>query len=151
MADETENQTDDAKEPSTAADASAASTSKVTAENLRVLENVEVQMTVEVGKKMGVFFPNQDGKGTHINISGAGVTKYSKNKDNAVKLIEFLVSPKAQSMFAKANYEYPVNKNVEPSALLKSWGIFKEDTLPLEELGKNNSKAVKIFNEVNWK
>jgi len=54
-------------------------------------------------------------------------------------------------MFAKANYEYPVNKNVEASALLKSWGTFKEDSLALEELGKNNSKAVKIFNEVNWK
>jgi iron(III) transport system substrate-binding protein len=106
---------------------------------------------VKVGKKMAVFFPNQDGKGTHINISGAGVTKYSKNKENAVKLLEFLVSTKAQSMFAEANYEYPVNKNVEPSALLKSWGTFKEDSLPLEELGKYNSKAVKIFNEVNWK
>ncbi|MGB5868400.1 MAG: extracellular solute-binding protein, partial [Arcobacteraceae bacterium] len=106
---------------------------------------------VMVGEKMGVFFPNQNGKGTHINISGAGVTKYSKNKDNAVKLLEFLVSPKAQSMFAEANYEYPVNKSVKPSALLTSWGTFKEDSLDLEELGKNNAKAVKIFNEVNWK
>jgi len=115
------------------------------------LLNSKKRSEVEVGKKMGVFFPNQNENGAHINISGAGVTKYSKNKENAVKLIEFLVSPKAQSMFAKANYEYPVNKNVETSALLKSWGTFKEDTLALEELGKNNSKAVKIFNEVNWK
>lgn len=106
---------------------------------------------VMVGKKMGVFFPNQNARGTHINISGAGVTKYSKNKENAVKLLEFLVSPVAQSMFAEANYEYPVNKNVEPSTLLQSWGTFKADNLPLEELGKNNAKAVKIFNEVNWK
>ena len=98
-----------------------------------------------------LFFPNQNTNGTHVNISGAGVTKYSKNKENAVKLLEFLVSPKAQSMFAEANYEYPVNKNVEPSELLKSWGTFKEDTLALEELGKNNAKAVKIFNEVKWK
>jgi len=117
------------------------------------LLNSKKSAEVEVGKKMGVFFPNQGihERGTHINISGAGVTKYSKNKENAIKLIEFLVSPKAQSMFAKANYEYPVNQNVEPSALLKSWGTFKEDTLSLEELGKNNAKAVKIFNEVNWK
>lgn len=106
---------------------------------------------VKVGEKMGVFFPNQNDRGTHINISGAGVAKYSKNRENAVKLLEFLVSPKAQSMFAEANYEYPVNKNVKPSALLESWGTFKEDTLDLEELGKNNAKAVKIFNEVNWK
>jgi iron(III) transport system substrate-binding protein len=115
------------------------------------LLNSKKSTEVEVGKKMGVFFPNQNGNGTHINISGAGVTKYSKNKKNAVKLLEFLVSPKAQRMFAKANYEYPANQNVESSKLLKSWGTFKEDTLALEELGKNNSKAVKIFNEVNWK
>jgi len=115
------------------------------------LLNSKKSNEVEVGKKMGVFFPDQDGHGTHINISGAGVTKYSKNKENAVKLLEFLVSPKAQSMFAKANYEYPANKHVEPSQLLKSWGSFKEDNLPLEELGKYNAEAVKIFNEVNWK
>jgi len=106
---------------------------------------------VLVGEKMAVFFPNQNGRGTHVNISGAGITKYSKNKENAVKLLEFLVSPKAQSMFAQANYEYPVNKNVEPSELLKSWGTFKEDSLDLEELGMNNAQAVKIFNEVKWK
>ena len=115
------------------------------------LLNSKKTSEVEVGKKMGVFFPNQNTNGTHVNISGAGVTKYSKNKENAVKLLEFLVSPKAQSMFAEANYEYPVNKNVEPSKLLKSWGTFKEDTLALEELGANNAKAVKIFNEVKWK
>lgn len=115
------------------------------------LLNSKKTSEVEVGKKMGVFFPNQNENGTHINISGAGVTKYSKNKENAVKLLEFLVSPQAQSMFAQANYEYPVNKNVEPSELLKSWGTFKEDTLALEELGANNAKAVKIFNEVKWK
>jgi len=115
------------------------------------LLNSKKRTEVEVGKKMGVFFPNQNQNGTHINISGAGVTKYSKNKKNAVKLLEFLVSPKAQTMFAKANYEYPANQNVEPSELLKSWGTFKEDTLALEELGANNAKAVKIFNEVKWK
>jgi len=115
------------------------------------LLNSKKTSEVKVGEKMGVFFPNQNDRGTHINISGAGVTKYSKNKENAVKLLEFLVSPKAQGMFAEANYEYPVNKNVKPSALLESWGTFREDTLDLEELGKNNAKAVKIFNEVNWK
>ncbi|BFU76828.1 Fe(3+) ABC transporter substrate-binding protein [Arcobacter sp. 15-2] len=115
------------------------------------LLNSKKTSEVKVGEKMGVFFPNQNDRGAHINISGAGVAKYSKNKENAVKLLEFLVSPKAQGMFAEANYEYPVNKNVKPSALLESWGTFKEDTLDLEELGKNNAKAVKIFNEVNWK
>ena len=115
------------------------------------LLNSKKKNEVMVGKKIGVFFPNQEGRGTHINISGAGVTKSSKNRDNAIKLLEFLVSPKAQSIFAEANYEYPVNSNVEPSDLLKSWGSFKEDSTPLYEFGVNNAKAVKIFNEVNWK
>ncbi len=106
---------------------------------------------VTVGKKMGIIFPNQKTNGTHINISGAGVVKYSKNKENAVKLIEFLVSPEAQKLFAEANYEYPINKVVEPSKIIKAWGSFKEDSLPLEELGIHNEKAVRIFNEVRWK
>ena len=108
---------------------------------------------VVVGKKMGVFFPNQGvgERGTHVNISGAGVVKYSKNKDNAIKFLEYLTSTKAQSLFAQANYEYPVNPTVEPSDLLKSWGDFKEDQTNLEEFGKNNANAVKVFNRVGWK
>lgn len=115
------------------------------------LLNSDKRAEVEVGKKMGVFFPNQETNGAHINISGAGIAKYSKNKENAIKLLEFLVSPKAQKMFAEANFEYPVNKDVKPSKLLQSWGTFKEDSLDLENLGKYNAQAVKIFNEVNWK
>lgn len=107
---------------------------------------------VGVGKKIGVFFPNQGvgERGTHINISGAGVVKWSKNKENAIKFLEYLSDVKAQELFAKANYEYPVNKKVEPSELLKSWGTFKEDDTPLEAFGKNNAKAVKVFNQVGW-
>jgi len=115
------------------------------------LLNSKKKNEVMVGKKMGVFFPNQTGRGTHINISGIAMTKSSKNQENAVKLIEFLASPKAQSIFAEANYEYPVNPAVKPSKLLQSWGEFKEDTTPLYKFGEYNAKAVKIFNEVNWK
>ena len=117
---------------------------------LGMLLNSNKKREVMVGKKMGIFFPNQNTTGTHINISGVGVVKYSKNKKNAIKLIEFLVSPKAQGLYAKTNFEYPINKNVEPSPLLKSWGSFKEDNLSLELLGQNNEKAVKIFNIVGW-
>jgi len=117
------------------------------------LLNSKKTKEVEVGKKMGVFFPNQGvgERGAHINISGAGVVKYSKNKQNAIKFLEFLVSEKAQELFAKANYEYPANPKVKPSKLLQSWGTFKEDTTPLEAFGKNNANAVKVFNEVGWK
>ena len=106
---------------------------------------------VKVAENLGVFFPNQETTGTHVNISGAGVVKGSKNAENAVKLLEFLTDEEAQSEFASANYEYPVNENVEPSELLKSWGDFKEQDIPLSTLGENNAKAIMIFNEVGWK
>lgn len=106
---------------------------------------------VEVANQVGVFFPNQESDGTHINISGAGVTKNSQNPENALKLIEFLSSEKAQKQFAEANYEYPVNNNVEPSELLKSWGEFNTQEIKLSSLGENNTEAVKIFDRVEWK
>ncbi|WP_130806376.1 Fe(3+) ABC transporter substrate-binding protein [Senegalia massiliensis] len=106
---------------------------------------------VEVANKIGVFFPNKETEGTHINVSGAGITKNSKNKENALKLIEFLSGEKAQKEFAEANYEYPVNKNVEPSELLKSWGNFNAQDINLSILGEYNSEAVKIFDRVGWK
>lgn len=106
---------------------------------------------VKAGNGVGIFFPNQEGRGAHINISGAGVAKYAPNKENAIKFIEFLASNRAQEVFGKANYEYPVNPNVEPSELLKSWGTFKEDNLPLSALGNNNKKAVLVFDTVGWK
>ena len=105
----------------------------------------------KVTKQIGVFFPNQNDRGTHVNISGAGIAKYSKNKENAIKYIEFLSSKKAQTIYAQANYEYPVLKGVEPSDLVKSWGDFKEDSLPMNTLGELNSKAVKIFDKAGWR
>ncbi|KDR96774.1 iron(III) transport system substrate-binding protein [Peptoclostridium litorale DSM 5388] len=106
---------------------------------------------VKVGEQVGVFFPDQDGKGTHINVSGAGVIKHSKNAKNAVKFIEFMSDKKAQGMFAQANYEYPVKPDVEPSELLKSWGEFETQDINLSKLGENNKAAVEIFNQVGWK
>ena len=79
---------------------------------------------VKAGNGVAVFFPNQENRGTHINISGAGVAKYAPNKANAIKFIEFLAGKEAQGVFAKANYEYPVNAEVVSSDLLKSWGAF---------------------------
>lgn len=106
---------------------------------------------VKAGEGIKVFFPNQEGRGTHVNVSGAGVAKYAPNKVNAIKFIEFLASEKAQKVFAEANYEYPVNTKVLPSKLLQSWGTFKEDTLSLSKLGENNKKAVLAFDKARWK
>jgi len=105
----------------------------------------------EVAKKVGIFFPNQNDRGAHVNISGAGVTKSAKNRENAIKLLEFLVSPEAQKNFAHANFEYPVNEGVTISPVVKAWGEFKEDTLSLSEVGENGIKATKIAQEAKWK
>jgi len=105
---------------------------------------------VNVAQQVELFFPNQDGRGTHINISGAGVAKYAPNKENAIRFVEFLASEKAQEIFAHENFEYPVNAKVRPADQLVEWGEFKEDTLNLSLLGENNKKAVLIFDEVGW-
>jgi iron(III) transport system substrate-binding protein len=106
---------------------------------------------VSVVQSIGIFFPNQETTGTHINVSGAGVARYAPNKENAVKFIEFLLSEEAQSLFALSNYEYPVNTNVKVSETLMQWGDFKEDTLNLSLLGENNKKAVILFDEGGWR
>lgn len=105
----------------------------------------------KVGERVGVFFPNQDTTGTHINVSAIGLTKHSKNKENAIKFMEFLSGEKAQKQFAETNYEYPANPKVEESELLKSWGEFKVQDINLSKLGEYNSKAVEIMNKVGWK
>lgn len=105
----------------------------------------------EVANKLRIFFPNQDTTGTHVNVSGAGVTKHAKNVDNAIKLIEFLSSVAAQEIFANANYEYPVNPNVEPSDLLKSWGTFIVQDISFTSLGVNSSRAAILMDEEGWK
>jgi iron(III) transport system substrate-binding protein len=104
-----------------------------------------------VADKVGVFFPNQNDRGTHVNISGAGVLKNAPNKDNAVKFLEYLVSPAAQKIFAEGNYEYPVSKVAEVAPVIASWGSFKEDTLNAAVFGKNNEEALKIMDRAGWK
>ncbi|MEZ5536149.1 MAG: Fe(3+) ABC transporter substrate-binding protein [Thiolinea sp.] len=101
--------------------------------------------------KVAVFWPNQDDRGTHINVSGIALTKSAKNKDNAIKLMEFMVGPEAQQWYAETNGEYPVVTDVEASELLQSWGTFKADALNLSVLGENNAEAVKIMDKAGWK
>lgn len=114
------------------------------------LINSKDSLEVEAGNSVGVFFLNQQDRGAHINVSGIGVTKHAPNKEGAIQFIEYLVSKEVQEIFAKANYEYPVNKEASASELLKSWGDFKEDNLPLSKLGELNKNAVVIFDEVAW-
>jgi len=111
----------------------------------------EIADEVKAGEGIGVFFPNQNNRGTHINVSGGGIAKKSPNKENAIKLLEFMVKKESQQKFAEGNHEYPVIAGVEYSALLKSWGEFKRDSLALSELGNHSEEALKLFNEANWK
>jgi len=104
----------------------------------------------EVGRSLGIFFPNQDGRGAHVNVSGAGVTKASEHREAAIRFLEFLASDEAQSTFPLATYEYPVVEGVEWSDLQKEWGRFKADSLNLATLGELNEKAVEIFNLAGW-
>lgn len=115
------------------------------------LMNSSNDLEVEAASKVGLFFPNQEGRGTHINVSGAAVTKHAKNKENAIRLIEFLTEVEAQEVFAKANYEYPVNPKVQMSEFLQQFGEFKADSLPLYKLGAYNSDAVQTFEAAGWK
>ncbi|EMR02414.1 Fe(3+) ABC transporter substrate-binding protein [Cesiribacter andamanensis] len=105
----------------------------------------------EAGRKVKVFFPNQEGRGTHINVSGGGVTRHAPNRQNAIKFLEYLSSDEAQQVFAQANYEYPVKEGVAWSPTLQKWGRFKADTLDLEALGRYNAEAVTIFDKAGWK
>ncbi|QAA82716.1 Fe(3+) ABC transporter substrate-binding protein [Aequorivita sp. H23M31] len=113
--------------------------------------NDENEEEKKAGESVGIIFPNQENRGTHINISGAGVTKYAPHKENAVKLLEFLSGIEAQQTLANLNYEYPVNPDASKAAILKEWGDFKADEVELIKLGELNSEAVKIFDEVGWK
>ena len=101
--------------------------------------------------KMGVFWPNQNDRGAHVNISGAALTRYSKNTDNAIKLIEYLASEKAQRWYAETNGEYPVVTSVAVGETLKAWGSFKADALYLGRLGELNSDAVMLMDRAGWK
>ena len=102
-------------------------------------------------QKVGLHFPNQSGRGTHINISGAGILKSSKNKENAEKLIEFLLSKYAQSHIVNNTYEYPIISEVQPNFYILKFGeSFKEDQLSVSNYGEFNPAAVKLMDRVGW-
>ena len=98
-----------------------------------------------------LFWANQDGRGVHVNISGAGVVKTSKNKEQSIKLLEYLSSAEAQNEYASANKEYPVLIGAQVDESIASWGEFIEDTIGVEKLGKLQKDAVFLAQEVDYK
>ena len=97
-----------------------------------------------------INFPNQATTGTHVNISGISLAKYAPNKENAIKLIEFLSGDVAQGMYAEINFEYPVKEDVKPSKLVASWGEFKQDNIKLSDIAAQHETAIKLMDEVKF-
>ncbi len=101
--------------------------------------------------KIRIVWPNQSGRGTHVNISGAGVLTNAPNPENAIKLIEFLASDSAQQIYAERNFEYPVIAGIELHPVLTGFGEFKADTIALNILGEKNAEALKLMDQAGWK
>jgi len=102
-------------------------------------------------EKLRVFWPNQDGRGVHVNVSGVALTRAAKNRDAAIKLIELLASDESQAWYAEVNGEYPVRPGIPMSDTLAAWGEFKADDLNLGRLGELNAEAVRLMDRAGWK
>jgi iron(III) transport system substrate-binding protein len=105
----------------------------------------------EAASKVALMFPDQAGAGTHINISGAGIARYAKRRDQAMQLLEYLVSDAGQRVLAPLNVEFPIRPSVPPAPVLAALGSFKEENVPLDALGRHQAEAARIFEEVGWR
>ena len=105
----------------------------------------------EAANKVVPFFPSQDGRGTHINVSGIGMLKLGPNRENALKLIEFLLSETAQNHIVNNSFEYPLLEDVNPHPLIAQFGTdFKQDQTPVSSYGQFNPEAVKLMERAGW-
>lgn len=105
----------------------------------------------EIINNTALFYPNQTGRGAHVNISGAGVLAHAVNTNEAIELLEYLVSDAGQRVFAELNHEIPVVSTVSTSSILENWGTFKKDTLSLSVLGENNAEAIRLADRAGWR
>lgn len=106
----------------------------------------------DAAKKVKMLFPNQNNRGTHVNISGAGILKFSKNQKNAEVFLEFLLSPKVQEHIVNNTFEYPIIDKISPSPFISQFGIsFLQDQTPASDFGKFNSDSIKLMDRAGWK
>ena len=115
-----------------------------------LLANSSDKADREVAEKLNVYFPNQNGRGTHINVSGGGVTSGSKNKLEAIRFLEFLTESENQKIFSESNFEYPLDYKNASAEIFSKWGSFKADEMNLSILGLRNADAVKMFDLAGW-
>jgi iron(III) transport system substrate-binding protein len=102
-------------------------------------------------EQTAVFFPNQADRGTHVNVSGAGMVATAPNPESAVSFLEFLVSPEAQAVFAEGNNEYPVIEGVEIDPIVSELGDFRVDSVNVAAYGRNNVEALRLSDRAGWK
>ncbi len=100
--------------------------------------------------KARLFWPNQQDRGVHVNLSGIGLTKHAPHPEAARKLVEWMTTPEAQSIFADINMEFPANPDVKPSAEVAAWGDFKADTIPVEVAGRRQAEAIMLMDRAGW-
>lgn len=110
----------------------------------------EDQTMRDIVDNIGIIFPNQGNRGTHVNISGAGITTHAPNRDNAVRFLEYLTRPSAQNYFADGNNEYPVAADVDSNAAVQALGDFEDDQISVATFGPNQAEAIAIFDRVGW-
>jgi iron(III) transport system substrate-binding protein len=114
------------------------------------LRNSKIAEHRKWAKNVRIIFTNQSGRGNHINISGGGVARYSKNKQSAIRFLEFLSEDTAQNLFSQINYEFPGNPRIKFSKELSSWGSFSEDELPITKIAELTPLAQRIIDRVGW-
>ncbi len=132
----------------------------VTANHVRATQNARSKMAEvmpDVGRKLQdwaaaarIIYPDADGAGTQVNVSGAILAKYAPNKENGEKLIEFLLSDAAQQIYANGNYEYPVVPGVKASDLVESWGALNANKTPLTDVASHRAEAAALVDELKF-
>lgn len=113
--------------------------------------NSKVAADAKAAEQVAVFWPDQNGYGAHMNISGAAIIKSSKNRQQAIQLLEYLTGDYAQKWYADTNHEYPIRDDIPISETLRQFGSYKADGLKLVDLGRYNVDAVKLMDRVGWK
>jgi len=108
-------------------------------------------MEKKPGLTLGIFWPNQKANGVHVNVSGAGITKHAKHEKEAIKLLEWLSSDKAQNLFADVNFEYPANPAIKTDPAVTAWGPFKQNPLNVAKAGELQAAAVKLMDRAGYK
>ena len=111
----------------------------------------DIDSEVDAANRVALFWPNQEGRGAHVNVSGAAVTGSAKNRTAAIRLLEYLVSIPAQEWYGKTNHEFPVRDGLAGANILQAWGAFKADSLNLAVLGEQNQAAVRAMDRSGWK